>query len=78
MLEFKSVGSVAVAEQQKDGDGGAYDIARRLVLDILVHHSPQDVQVAVLADDDEARSRWEWLNGHPIHALFCNRIVFAG
>ena len=65
MLELKKVGSVAVAEQERSKAGMGYDLARRLMLDVLVHHSPQDVQVAVMADYDDARTRWEWLKWAP-------------
>lgn len=65
LLELKKVGSVAVAEPEKNKVGSGYDLARRLILDVLVHHSPQDVQVAVIADYDDARIRWGWLKWAP-------------
>jgi len=62
ILDLPRVGSVTIVS--KSGEQG-YAVARRLVLDILIHHSPQEVQVAVLADSEEAQKRWEWLKWAP-------------
>lgn len=69
LLELAKVGSVAVTE--KGGDL-AYGMVRRLVLDILVNHSPQDVEVALLADSKKAEERWGWLKWAP-HTQALNR-----
>ncbi len=42
-----------------------YGAARRLLIDAIVHHSPQDVFVFVLGDTPEAEERWEWLKWIP-------------
>ena len=62
LLRLGKIGSVAVAGRSIPA---VYDLTRRLVLDILVHHSPQDVQLAVLGDTREAVDRWEWLKWLP-------------
>ena len=62
LIDLKKAGSLAIVS--KSGSGG-YDMARRLILDMLVHHSQQDVEVLVLADNDDARERWEWLKWTP-------------
>lgn len=62
LLDMKSVGSIGLGDRK---GGSAYGYARRLVLDAIVHHSPQDVQVVVLGDVPDARERWEWLKWTP-------------
>jgi S-DNA-T family DNA segregation ATPase FtsK/SpoIIIE len=42
-----------------------YGAARRLVIDAIVHHSPQDVMLFVLGDTPESEGRWEWLKWIP-------------
>ncbi len=67
LLDMLKIGSVALADQ---GGDSVYSLARRLVLDIIVHHSPQDVQIVVLADTQQSQDRWEWLKWAPhTHAL---------
>lgn len=62
LLELQKVGSVAFAEK---GGRGVHNLARRLVLEILIHHSPQDVQVIVFSDTQEGQERWAWLKWTP-------------
>ena len=62
LLEMLKIGSVALADQ---GSDAVYGLARRLTLDLIVNHSPQDVQVVVLADTKQARDRWDWLKWAP-------------
>jgi DNA segregation ATPase FtsK/SpoIIIE, S-DNA-T family len=62
LIDLKEVGSLAIAS--KSGPVG-HGTARRLILDLLVHHSPQDVELLVLADRDDARKRWEWVKWAP-------------
>jgi S-DNA-T family DNA segregation ATPase FtsK/SpoIIIE len=67
LLDMLKVGSVALADRSGEA---IYSLARRLALDIIVHHSPQDVQIVVLADTQQAQDRWEWLKWAPhTHAL---------
>ncbi|MFZ5903243.1 MAG: FtsK/SpoIIIE domain-containing protein [Chloroflexota bacterium] len=62
LLDFLKIGSVGLEGQR---EAAIYGFARRLVLDIIVHHSPQDVQVVVLADTPQAQDRWNWLKWTP-------------
>ena len=62
LLNLHNAGSVAV-DGKSETD--AYNLVRRLVLDLVVHHSPQEVQIAVLADLEAAQKRWEWLKWTP-------------
>lgn len=62
LLHLGAVGSVAITGRSVSS---VYNLARRLVLDILVHHSPQDVHLAVLSDTREGVKQWEWLKWLP-------------
>ena len=62
LLPLGQSGSLAVSGRNPAAVFGA---ARRLMLDILVLHSPQDVFVFVLGDNPEAEKRWEWLKWVP-------------
>lgn len=63
LLELQKVGSVALAA----GSGGewVYGMACRLMLDLMVNHSPLDVELVLLADAESARDRWGWLKWTP-------------
>lgn len=62
LLDMLKVGSVGLADH---GGETVYGLARRLILDVIIHHSPQDVQIVVLADTQQAQDRWEWLKWAP-------------
>lgn len=62
LLDLGKAGSVAVTGRSVSS---VYSLTRRLALDILVHHSPQDVRLAVLGDTREAVGQWEWLKWLP-------------
>lgn len=62
LLDMLKIGSVGFGD--KDGNA-VYGLARRMMLDVIIHHSPQDVQVVVLADTQQAQDRWEWLKWAP-------------
>lgn len=62
LLAFLKVGSVGLSDRSGET---VYGLARRFMLDIITHHSPQDVQVMVLGDTPQARDRWEWLKWAP-------------
>mgnify|MGYP001324559090 FL=1 len=62
LLNLAKTGSVAVAARNSQS---AYDLTCRLILDVIVHHSPQDVQVAVLANTRDAERHWSWLKWAP-------------
>lgn len=61
LIHLASIGSLAIGGKST----AIYALARRLVVDLLVHHSPQDVQLIVLADTREAKVEWEWLKWAP-------------
>lgn len=62
LLDLLKIGSVGLEDR---GEGVIYGFARRLILDIIVHHSPQDVQIVALADTPQAQDRWGWLKWAP-------------
>lgn len=62
LLDLKTVGSVGLSDRNGNL---VYGFARKLILDVIVHHSPQDVQVVVLGDTPDAQERWEWLKWTP-------------
>jgi S-DNA-T family DNA segregation ATPase FtsK/SpoIIIE len=39
--------------------------ARRIIFDIIVHHSPQDVEVALISDISRAVDKWGWMKWTP-------------
>lgn len=62
LLDMLKVGSVGLEDR---GGEAIYGLARRLILDLIIHHSPQDVRLVVLADTPQAQDRWEWLKWAP-------------
>ena len=61
MLHLSKLGSVAI-----NGHSAlVYGLARRLMIDLIIHHSPQDVNIAVLGDTRQAVENWEWLKWIP-------------
>lgn len=62
LLEFSRIGSVALTGKVSSSIHG---FARRIILDLIIHHSPRDMQLAVLADSNESVNRWEWLKWLP-------------
>jgi len=62
LLDMLKIGSVGLGDKGADA---VYGLARRLMLDVIIHHSPQDVQVILLADTQQAQDRWEWLKWAP-------------
>jgi len=60
-LCLSKLGSVAISGRSPH----VYGVTRRLMLDLVIHHSPQDVQVAVFGDTREAVENWEWLKWIP-------------
>ncbi len=61
LLPLQKYGSIAISGRS----AAVYGLSRRLVLDLIIHHSPQDVNVAVLGDTREAVDNWEWLKWIP-------------
>lgn len=62
LLNFLKIGSVCLVDR---GGDALYGLARRFMLEVIIHHSPQDVQVVVLGDTPQAKDRWEWLKWTP-------------
>jgi S-DNA-T family DNA segregation ATPase FtsK/SpoIIIE len=62
LLPLAQSGSLAISGRNQ---AAVYGAARRLMIDVIVHHSPQDVFVFVLGDTPEAEQRWEWLKWVP-------------
>jgi len=62
LIDLKRVGSVGVMGPD---DHLVYTIAYRMVLDILIHHSPQEVLLSLLTDLDDWATHWEWLKWTP-------------
>jgi S-DNA-T family DNA segregation ATPase FtsK/SpoIIIE len=63
LLPLGEIGSLAITG--KGSSSSIHALARRMVLDLVVHHSPQDVQVMVLSDTREGAVRWDWLKWAP-------------
>jgi len=62
LLNLRETGSVAIASKTTTA---ACEVARRLLLELMVHHSPQDVNIALLTDLPNADVRWGWLKWLP-------------
>ncbi len=62
LFSLKRVGSVVLAAKNTDH---AYGLARKFLLELAVHHSPEDVSIALLADTPGAAERWGWLKWLP-------------
>lgn len=61
LIDLASLGSLAISGKAT----GVYALSYRLLLDLLVHHSPQDVKVFLLGDTRSVLQRWEWLKWVP-------------
>jgi len=62
LFEFSRIGSGVLTGKVS---ASVQSLARRIVVDLIVHHSPKDLQLAILADSNEAVNRWEWLKWAP-------------
>ena len=62
LVDLRQLGSLALI-------GGSFQklirLARRLLLDVIVHHSPEDVNLFLLANRPNAAEEWEWLKWVP-------------
>lgn len=62
LVDLKRLGSLALV-------GGSFRnlvrLARRLLVDVIVHHSPEDVNLILLANRPNAAEEWEWLKWVP-------------
>jgi DNA segregation ATPase FtsK/SpoIIIE, S-DNA-T family len=61
LISFSKIGSLALSGKSTS----VYGMARHLVLDLVINHSPQDMNLAVLGDTREAVENWEWLKWLP-------------
>lgn len=61
LVDLKRAGSVLIAGETSP----RYRLTRRLITDVLVHHSPENVEVVVLSDLKDADKRWGWLKWAP-------------
>ncbi len=62
LIDLKEVGSLGIGGREPSA---VYEVTRRLLLDIMIHHSPGDVQIAVLSDTGDGSKYWEWLKWTP-------------
>lgn len=61
LLELAKTGSVAISSKTDS----ALNLTRRLILDLVIHHSPQDLQIAILSDTKDSSKKWGWLKWLP-------------
>jgi len=62
LVDLKRVGSLAVCSADQDN---RLELARRLLADVVVHHSPEDVEIFVVSDHPKAADDWEWMRWLP-------------
>lgn len=62
LVDFDQVGSLGLASSEVKQ---IYQVARRLLIDALVHHSPDDLKIFLLTDREEGTTNWEWLKWAP-------------
>jgi S-DNA-T family DNA segregation ATPase FtsK/SpoIIIE len=62
LLNLGKIGSVAVTAKISSS---TYDVTRRMLLDLIVHHSPQDLNIGLIANTTDAEKRWSWLRWVP-------------
>ncbi len=62
LVDFKRIGSLVVFGRNY---GCVYRLIRRMLVDAIVHHSPDDLTVVVLGNRKNATEAWEWLKWTP-------------
>ncbi len=62
LLDIKRVGSLAVCSMDENY---RMELVRRLLADVVVHHSPEDVEIFVVSDHPKATEYWEWMRWLP-------------
>jgi len=62
LIDLKKAGSLVIQGRISDD---CYAMSRRLLADVLVHHSPEDVRLGVIADYPDAAAKWSWLKWAP-------------
>jgi S-DNA-T family DNA segregation ATPase FtsK/SpoIIIE len=62
LVDLKRLGSVVIFG---DSFRNVIRLVRRMLVDVIVHHSPEDVHLVVLANRRNAIEEWEWLKWAP-------------
>lgn len=62
LVDLKRLGSLVVFG---DSFRDVIRLVRRMLVDVLVHHSPEDINLFVLANRKNAAEEWEWLKWAP-------------
>lgn len=62
LVDLKHIGSLALCASNLVD---CLRLARRLLVDLIVHHSPDDVDLYVISDQERAGETWEWLRWTP-------------
>ena len=67
LVDFKRLGSLVVYGKTFRE---VIRLVRRMLVDVIVHHSPEDINLCVLANRRNAAEEWEWLKWAPhVHLL---------
>lgn len=62
LVDLKRLGSLAV---YSDSTAGVIRLVRRVLIDVIVHHSPEDVGLYILANRKNALEEWECFKWAP-------------
>lgn len=62
LMSLSQTGSVAIAGNNQTA---IHKFTRRMIVDLIVHHSPRDLNIALLANTKGAEERWSWLKWVP-------------
>lgn len=71
-LDLKQAGSLLLAGASIKA---VEPFMRRLVVDLIVHHSPYDVEIYLLADRQGSEEKWEWLKWAPHTKALTGRVL---
>lgn len=67
LVDLKHAGSLLIYSKKISDQ---IRLARRVLVDLIVHHSPEDISLYVLSNRVQASETWEWLRWAPhVHAL---------
>lgn len=67
-IDLKTAGSTVISSKSQSA---LYGFSYRLILETIIHHSPDDVHLVLMADDIGSASKWEWLKWSThTHALY--------
>ena len=62
LVDFKRVGSLVISSKES---AKTYALAYRIIIDILTHHSSENVTMMLSADGINVAHNWEWLKWAP-------------